>query len=71
MSRARTTCPYLGPLLDAGMAALLAFELEEALRYLEDPDFYLPGEEVDEEAGKIWAGCGRRHHHAQTRCGVR
>ena len=48
--------PYLGPLLDAGMAALLAFELEEALRYLEEPDFYLPGEEVDEEAGKIWLG---------------
>ena len=48
--------PYLGPLLDAGMAALFAFELEEALRYLEDPDFYLPSEEVDEEAGKIWLG---------------
>jgi acetyl-CoA synthase len=48
--------PYLGPLLDAGIAALFAFELEEALRYLEDPDFYLPTEEVDEEAGKIWLG---------------
>jgi acetyl-CoA synthase len=48
--------PYLGPLLDAGMAALLAFELEEALRYLEQPDFYLHSEEIDEEAGKIWLG---------------
>jgi acetyl-CoA synthase len=48
--------PYLGPLLDAGMAALFAFELEEALRYLNEPDFYLPTEEVDLEAGKIWLG---------------
>jgi acetyl-CoA synthase len=48
--------PYLGPLLDAGMAALFAFELEEALRYLEDPDFYHPAEEVDEDSGKIWLG---------------
>ncbi len=48
--------PYLGPLLDAGMAALFAFEIEEALRYLTDPDFYLPAEEVDLEAGKIWLG---------------
>ncbi len=48
--------PYLGPLLDAGMAALFAFEIEEALRYLEDPDFYLHSEEPDMEAGKIWLG---------------
>ena len=48
--------PYLGPLLDAGMAALLAFELEEALRYLDDPDFYLHSEDIDEDAGKIWLG---------------
>ena len=48
--------PYLGPLLDAGMAALFAFEIEEALRYLEEPDFYHPAEEVDEDAGKIWLG---------------
>jgi hypothetical protein len=38
--------PYLGPLLDAGMAALFAFEIEEALRYLNDPDFYLHGEDL-------------------------
>ena len=48
--------PYLGPLLDAGMAALFAFEIEEALRYLEDPDFYLHSEDIDEDAGKIWLG---------------
>jgi len=48
--------PYLGPLLDAGMAALFAFEIEEALRYLEEPDFYLHSEEIDEDAGKIWLG---------------
>ncbi len=48
--------PFLGPLLDAGMAALFAFEIEEALRYLEDPDFYLHSEEIDEGAGKIWLG---------------
>ncbi len=48
--------PYLGPLLDAGMAALFAFEIDEALRYLEQPDFYSPTEEVDLEAGKIWLG---------------
>ncbi len=48
--------PYLGPLLDAGIAGLFAFEIDEALRYLEDPDFYLPSEDIDEEAGKIWLG---------------
>jgi acetyl-CoA synthase len=48
--------PYLGPLLDAGMAALLAFEIEEAIRYLEHPDFYLHSEEPDLENGKIWLG---------------
>ncbi|MDY6851348.1 MAG: CO dehydrogenase/CO-methylating acetyl-CoA synthase complex subunit beta, partial [Thermodesulfobacteriota bacterium] len=48
--------PFLGPLLDAGMAAILAEEVVEAIRYLEDPDFYLVSEEVDEDAGKIWLG---------------
>jgi acetyl-CoA synthase len=48
--------PYLGPLLDAGMAALFAFEIQEALRYVEDPDFYSPTEEVDLDSGKIWLG---------------
>jgi acetyl-CoA synthase len=48
--------PYLGPLLDAGMAALFSFEIREALRYLNEPDFYLHSEDIDEEAGKIWLG---------------
>jgi len=48
--------PYLGRLLDAGMAAIFAFEIEEALRYLYEPDFYLHAEEIDEDAGKIWLG---------------
>ena len=48
--------PYLGPLLDAGMAALFAFEIQEALRYVADPDFYSPTEEVDLDSGKIWLG---------------
>jgi len=48
--------PYLGPLLDAGMAAVLAFEIKEALRYLNEPDFYLHSEDVDLDAGKIWLG---------------
>ena len=48
--------PYLGPLLDAGMAAIFAYEIEEALRYLNHPDFYLHSEDIDEDAGKIWLG---------------
>ena len=48
--------PYLGPLLDAGMAAIFAYEIIEALRILREPDFYLPQEEPDIEAGKIWVG---------------
>ena len=49
--------PYLGPLLDAGMAALFAEEIREALRYVEDPDFYQPEvEDPDIENGKIWLG---------------
>jgi len=48
--------PYLGPLLDAGMAALFAFEIKEAIRYLNTPDFYFHSEDIDEEAGKIWLG---------------
>ena len=48
--------PYLGPLLDAGMAAVFAYEVIEALRILREPDFYQPGEEPDLENGKIWLG---------------
>lgn len=46
--------PYLGPALDAGMAAFFAEELEEAIRYVEDPDFYVPGEDVKDD--NIWLG---------------
>ncbi|MDI6756051.1 MAG: acetyl-CoA decarbonylase/synthase complex subunit alpha/beta, partial [Thermodesulfobacteriota bacterium] len=48
--------PFLGPLLDAGMAAILAEEIVEAIRYVEDPNFYLVSEDIDEAAGKIWLG---------------
>ena len=48
--------PYLGPLLDAGMAAIFAYEINEAIRILNEPDFYIPEEDPDMEAGKIWVG---------------
>ncbi len=46
--------PYLGPALDAGMATLFAEELAEAIRYLEQPNFYLRGEDVTDS--NIWLG---------------
>jgi acetyl-CoA synthase len=52
----RIYTPYLGTMLDAGMAAILAEEVVEAIRYVEDPDFYLPAEDPDVEAGRIWVG---------------
>lgn len=54
--KSRNHLPYLGPLLDAGMAALFAFEIQEALRYLNQPDFYHVSEECDPENGKLWLG---------------
>lgn len=48
--------PYLGPLLDAGMAGIFAYEVKEALRILNEPDFYVVGEDPDIEAGKLWVG---------------
>lgn len=49
--------PYLGPLLDAGMASLFAEEIMEAIRYVETPDFYQPEvEDPDVENGRIWLG---------------
>ena len=45
--REKTHLPYLGPVLDAGMATLFNYEVLEAIRYLEDPDFYLPAEDPD------------------------
>ncbi len=51
--------PYLGRALDAGMATLLAYDIEEALKYV-DPDKcpYLPGgrEDVFEDDPTIWMG---------------
>ncbi len=54
--KGRHHLPYLGPLLDAGMAAILAFEIQEALRIVREPDFYIAQEDPDIEAGKIWVG---------------
>ncbi|MFP4444656.1 MAG: acetyl-CoA decarbonylase/synthase complex subunit alpha/beta [Desulfosudaceae bacterium] len=48
--------PYLGPLLDAGMAAILAYEIKEALRIVKEPDFYIAEEDPDLENGKKWVG---------------
>jgi acetyl-CoA synthase len=48
--------PYLGPLLDAGMGAIFSYEIMEALRLLDNPDFYHPEEDPDIDAGKIWVG---------------
>ncbi|EMS79675.1 MULTISPECIES: acetyl-CoA decarbonylase/synthase complex subunit alpha/beta [Desulfotignum] len=52
----RNWLPYLGPLLDAGMAGIISYEVKEALRYLYEPDFYIPQEDPDVENGKIWVG---------------
>ncbi len=46
--------PYLAPALDAGMVTLFAEEITEAIRYLEDPDFYIRGEEPSID--NIWLG---------------
>ncbi len=46
--------PYLGPTLDAGMATLFAEEISEAIRYLEQPNFYTKTEDVT--ADNIWLG---------------
>jgi len=46
--------PYLGPTLDAGMATFFAEEMIEAIRYLEQPNFYVLGEDVTDD--NIWLG---------------
>jgi len=46
--------PYLAPALDAGMATLFAEELVEAIRYLEQPDFYTKQEDIADS--NIWLG---------------
>ena len=46
--------PYLGPTLDAGMVTFFAEECAEAIRYLEEPNFYTKTEDVTED--NIWLG---------------
>ncbi|MCP4717638.1 MAG: CO dehydrogenase/CO-methylating acetyl-CoA synthase complex subunit beta [Deltaproteobacteria bacterium] len=46
--------PYLAPALDAGMATLFYEEIGEAIRYLEQPGFYLKGEDTTDD--NIWLG---------------
>jgi len=46
--------PYLAPALDAGMVTFFAEEIIEAIRYLEQPDFYVGGEEPTDN--NIWLG---------------
>ncbi|MFC1949116.1 acetyl-CoA decarbonylase/synthase complex subunit alpha/beta [Chloroflexota bacterium] len=54
MVRETHPLPYLGPALDAGMATLFAEEMAEAIRYLEQPDFYTKTEDIAD--GNIWLG---------------
>ena len=46
--------PYLAPALDAGMATFFAEEIIEAIRYLEEPDFYTKQEDTTDN--NIWLG---------------
>ena len=46
--------PYLAPALDAGMATFFAEEIIEAIRYRENPHFYVLGENVTPD--NIWLG---------------
>ncbi len=52
--REKAWLPYLGPALDAGMATFFAEEIIEAIRYLEEPNFYTKTEEPKD--GNIWLG---------------
>ena len=46
--------PYLAPALDAGMVTFFAEEIIEAIRYLEEPDFYTKQEDITDN--NIWLG---------------
>ncbi|MFC1982104.1 acetyl-CoA decarbonylase/synthase complex subunit alpha/beta, partial [Chloroflexota bacterium] len=46
--------PYLAPALDAGMVTFFAGEIIEAVRYLEEPDFYTKQEDITDS--NIWLG---------------
>ncbi|MFN3406967.1 MAG: hypothetical protein ACK40E_04475 [Caldimicrobium sp.] len=50
----KTWLPYLGPALDAGMATFFAEEIIEAIKYLENPNVYVKGEDPLEN--NIWLG---------------
>ncbi len=52
----KETCPlpYLAPALDAGMVTFFVEEIIEAIRYLEQPDFYTKQE--DPTDSNIWLG---------------
>jgi acetyl-CoA synthase len=52
--REKTHLPYLAPTLDAGMATFFMEEIEEAIRYLEEPNYYVTGE--DPTDSNIWLG---------------
>jgi acetyl-CoA synthase len=52
--REQVHLPYLAPALDAGMATFFAEEIIEAIRYLEEPDFYTGQEDPNEKT--IWLG---------------
>ncbi len=54
MVKATHPLPYLAPALDAGMATFFAEEIIEAIRYLEEPDFYTKQE--DPINSNIWLG---------------
>jgi len=46
--------PYLAPALDAGMATFFAEEMYEAIRYLNEPNFYTKTEDPTQE--NLWLG---------------
>ncbi len=46
--------PYLAPALDAGMATFFAEEMFEAIRYLNEPNFYTKTEDPTED--NLWLG---------------
>jgi acetyl-CoA synthase len=50
----KTALPYLAPALDAGMATFFAEEVIEAIRYLEDPNFYTKQEDILPD--NLWLG---------------
>jgi acetyl-CoA synthase len=52
--REKVHLPYLAPALDAGMATFFAEEIIEAIKYLENPNVYVHGEEPTED--NIWLG---------------